>query len=87
MRRCILILIAFGIALSAFASSLAQRNPQALASKPNVLLIIMDDLYTHRRGDGTHDLYQNTTPIDPELVLKLKRRMAEWEDDVNQKSP
>jgi arylsulfatase A-like enzyme len=23
----------------------------------------------------------------PELVLKLKRRMAEWENDVNQKNP
>ena len=22
------------------------------------------DYYTHRRGDGTHDLFENTTPVE-----------------------
>ncbi len=44
MWRRILILIAFAIGLSASAAILAQRSPQSVVTKPNVVLIIMDDL-------------------------------------------
>ena len=71
MRRCILILSAFLIALNAFPSSFAQRNPQALASKPNVLLIIMDDL-----GYGDLGSYGARDARTPSLIASLAKEYA-----------
>ena len=81
MRRLILILIAFVIRLSAPASILAQQPPQPAASKPNVVLIIMDDL---GYGDiGSYGVRDAQTPNLDRLAREGVRLTNAYSNGAN----
>ena len=71
MSQRFLILIAIAIGLTASANTHAQRSPQTANGKPNVVLIITDDMaYGDIGSYGGRD---------------AQRRIAEWERDVDAK--
>ena len=81
MRRFFPIVLVVAITLSLFPASLAQRKAQTLASKPNVLLIIMDDL---GYGDlGSYGVRDARTPNLDRLAREGVRLTNSYSNGAN----